>query len=122
MTVLTEGRHTGGFMVSEANGHRSRETGTVASGQNLVAGTPVQENASGKLVAFTGLADTAGTTITAAKGVIYDNVDATGGDVTGAVYIARDAEVNESEMTFQDSTIRKQRAIDSLALLGIVCR
>lgn len=32
MVTLTEGRHAGGYIVSEANGHRSREKITIASG------------------------------------------------------------------------------------------
>ena len=35
--TLTEGQHTGEFVVSEANGTRSREKITVLSGQNLKA-------------------------------------------------------------------------------------
>ena len=38
MSVLTEGQHAGEFIVSEANGHLSREALTVLSGQTLVAG------------------------------------------------------------------------------------
>jgi Bacteriophage lambda head decoration protein D len=38
MTTLTETVHAGGFLVSEANGNRSRDAGTLISGQNLVAG------------------------------------------------------------------------------------
>ena len=32
MATLTENRHAGGFMISEANGYRSREAAIVASG------------------------------------------------------------------------------------------
>jgi hypothetical protein len=38
MTVLTEKRHAGGYLVSEANGMRSREVGTITGG-NYEAGT-----------------------------------------------------------------------------------
>lgn len=38
MTTLTENPHAGGFVVSEANGDRSRERITVLSGQTLKAG------------------------------------------------------------------------------------
>jgi hypothetical protein len=38
MTVLTERRHAGGYLVSEANGMRSREIGTI-SGGDYEAGT-----------------------------------------------------------------------------------
>lgn len=39
MTALTEPFHAGGYIVSEANGHRSRETVTIKSGADLLAGT-----------------------------------------------------------------------------------
>lgn len=38
MTVFNEGRHAAEFLVSEANGHRSRETVTIENGQDLEAG------------------------------------------------------------------------------------
>lgn len=38
MTVFNEARHAGEFLVSEANGHRSREQITIASGEVLKAG------------------------------------------------------------------------------------
>lgn len=38
MTTLTEGKYAGEFIISEANGQRSREAITILSGQNLVAG------------------------------------------------------------------------------------
>lgn len=47
MPVLTEGPHTGEFLVSEAHGHRSREAVTVLSGQDLVAGAVVGEVGAG---------------------------------------------------------------------------
>lgn len=39
MTTFTEKLHTGGFLLSEADGQRSRENGIVASGADLGAGT-----------------------------------------------------------------------------------
>lgn len=39
MTTLTEKGHAGGFVISEANGHLSRDAKILISGQNLVAGT-----------------------------------------------------------------------------------
>ena len=36
--ALTETKHAGGFILSEANGNRSRENGILNSGQNCVAG------------------------------------------------------------------------------------
>jgi len=125
MATKTEGKHAGEFMVSEANGFRSRATGTVLSGQDLVAGEIVERDGNAKLKALSGLADTAGDLITQAAGIMWDNVDATAGDVAGAVIIERDAEVNEGELTFPTETSdgnEKANAIASLAALGIIVR
>lgn len=127
MTTLTEGRHTAEFLVSdvmEATGTRSRETATVASGQNLVAGTVVMFSA-GKLVRHNGALDSNGLLQTDVAGIIYDNVDATGGDVTGAVYIARDAVVNGAELTYPTQTSggeEEEQIDDALLELGIIVR
>ncbi len=48
--VFTEGAHAGEFILSEANGQRSRENGTLLSGLNLAAGTPLMLNGDDKLV------------------------------------------------------------------------
>jgi hypothetical protein len=40
--VKTEGQHRGEFLVSEGNGHISREAAPVTSGQNLVDGRVVK--------------------------------------------------------------------------------
>lgn len=129
MTVLTEGRHAGEFMVSEANNTRSRETGTVVSGQNLVAGQVVQFDNDGKLTAFTAVEGSDGDLVTEAAGILYDNVDASAtganADVTGVAYIARDAEVNGGELTYPTETTdggEEAHAIASLKLLGIIVR
>ena len=53
MTVLIEARHPGEFLMTEANGQRSRETITIASGAGIIApGTVLGKvTASGKYVA-----------------------------------------------------------------------
>lgn len=123
MTELTEGKRPFEFEVSRANGTRSFETATVVSGQNLVAGQLVQDNGSGKLTAYTGTSNTAGDLITNALGILCANVDASAGDVTGAVYLARDAEVNLDELTFPaEATDESGNAVASLKLLGIIAR
>ncbi len=101
MTVLTEGKHPGEFIVSEGNGWISREAVTIVSGQNLAAGTVLGKiTASGKYAAYNdGAADGTET----AAGILFDNVDASGGDVAGAVMIARLAEVNGDELTGNDA-------------------
>ena len=53
MTILTEGVHAGEFLLAEANGHISRETVVVQSGENLVAGTVLGKiTANGKYIAY----------------------------------------------------------------------
>lgn len=45
MTIFTEGRHPGEFLMSEANFHRSRENVTIASEQTIVPGTVLAKKA-----------------------------------------------------------------------------
>lgn len=123
MTVLNEGRHAAEFLKSEANGTRSRDTATVASGQTLVAGEVVMLSG-GELVAHDGALDTQGDVITPAVGIMWDAVDASAAAVDGAVYVARDAEVNGEELTYPtESTAGGEKAAvqASLKTLGIVC-
>lgn len=213
MALLTEGKHAGEFLVSEASGFRSRETVTILSGQDVSAGdvlgkvtkgaaTPaavagntgngafgaVTVSAGAKVgvykvvfiepaanagrftvedpdgitigvgtvaVAFSagGLAFTIADgatdfvsgdsfTITVAAGsgkyvlidpegtdgretaagILWDNVDATGGDVE-AVAIVRDAEVNADELGYSDADAGEITTINAqLATLGIIVR
>jgi hypothetical protein len=51
MAVKTEETHRGEFLVSEANGGRSREKVTIESGQNLVAGAVLGEVVGGSISA-----------------------------------------------------------------------
>lgn len=120
--TITEGQHRGEFLVSEANGTRSRGTGTIISGQNLAAGAVV-----GKITAskkFTELDPDAVDGSEVAAGALYHAVDATGGDVAGAVLILRDAELNEDEVVWPSgiSGGEKTTATGELASLGIILR
>lgn len=98
MTTKTETGHAGGFIISEANGNRSRDNVTILSGQNLLAGTVLGKiTAGGKYVAFdTGNGDGSET----GAAILLAACDATGGDKAAAV-IARDAEVNGDELVFK---------------------
>lgn len=127
MTVFIEGRHAAEFILSEANGQRSRENGTVASGQKLAAGEVVMLS-SGKLVAHDGTLDSHGDVVTAAAGIMIYPVDAsaTGTNTnTPAAYLARDAEVNGELLTFPDESTAggEEAAVKaSLKTLGIIVR
>ncbi|HEX9647064.1 MAG TPA: head decoration protein [Alphaproteobacteria bacterium] len=126
MATKTEGKHAAEFLVSEANGTLSRETATVKSGQNLVAGEVVEKDVDGKLIAFSAGVDSDGAVLVEAVGIMWDNVDASAtganADVPGQVYIARLAEVNDGEITYPTETSdggEKALAIASLEKLHI---
>lgn len=129
MTTLTEGKHAGEFIISEANGTLSREVITVASGQNLVDGQLIQL-ASGKAVAKDTLLNTAGSFITAIEGIIIGNWNATASgigalgaaDVPGVPYIKRYAEVKLAAVTLPAGTPQIAEAKVELAAKGIVVR
>lgn len=123
MTALTEARHAAEFIISEANGHRSRQNGTLVSGQDLIAGTVVMDNGSGKLTVYTAGDATDGGTSEAAGILIYAG-DASGGDIAVS-YIARDAEVNKNLITYPNSLTDNSdetNTITSLGYLGIIVR
>lgn len=104
MSTKTEGKHAGEFIISEANGELSRETITVASGQNLVDGQAFQLS-SGKAVAKDAVVNTAGLFVTPLKGFIIGNHNRTStgpdgaADEVGVPYIARLAEVKAAALT-----------------------
>jgi len=123
MTVLIEARHPGEFLMTEANGQRSRETIIIASGAGIIApGTVLGKvTASGKyIVSAVGASDGSQnpTAIT-----IY-GADATSADVAVAA-IVRDAEVNGNCLVYhadRDLPAEKAAANVALAALGIIVR
>lgn len=122
MTALTEGAHACEFILSEANGNRSRENGTVASGQDIEAGTVLMGTA-GALVALTAVG-TAGDLDGTVIGILLYNIDASAGALP-ASYLARDAEVNGDQLIYPtESTAGGEEAAANTALksLGIIVR
>ena len=120
MATQTETRHAGEFLISEMNGYGSREEVTILSGQNLAAGSILGKITSGgKYKAYdNALSDGA----QSAAGILYDAVDASGGDKIAAV-IVRNAEVdgdviNWGAMTGGDITA----GVADLLTLGIIVR
>lgn len=118
-TSFTESRHSSEFILSEANGNRSRESATVVSGQNLAAGTVVELDSNGKLTIFEGTTDSGSAPDPEAIGIILPKADATDGDITNVAYLARDAEVNVNLLTFNGG---QAEMVASLATRGIVVR
>ncbi len=109
MTTFTEAAHAAAFVLSEANGHRSRANGV--GGATLPAGSVVKVTST-KLVSYDGSGTVAGI-------LLYDTV------LDQAVsYIVRDAEVNQKLLTSTEQTdgTVDTAGIAGLALLGIICR
>ncbi len=120
MTTKTETTHAGGFIMSEANGNRSRESVTLTSGQTLEAGAVLGKVTSGgKYVAYD---NTLSDGSQAAAGILIGHGDASGGDLLVAI-IARDAEVNGDELLWKATSPSGTTAgIADLAALGIIVR
>lgn len=113
--ALNEGKHTGEFLLSEANGTRSREQVTIAAAAAaMVAGTVVGKiTASGKYKAYSNVASD-GTEV-AAGVLMYDVADSASDQK--ALIIARDAEVQGSVLTGSDAA-----GVTDLAAVGIIVR
>lgn len=121
MTTLTEGPRTAGYLISEANGTRSREVVTLASGHVYQPGAVL-----GKVTAtekYVPLAPDANDGSEKAAAVLYAGVDATDGDKPGVI-TARDSEVQTTELVFAAGITPEQTtaALAEMAVLGIVAR
>lgn len=123
MAAKTEPRHSGEFLLSEAEGTRSRDNIKIASGAGkVVAGAVLGKvTASGKFLPHNpGASDGTQTAIA----VLLDAVDATSADAA-CVAITRDAEVKAAELTYHASTdtAPELAAVQaSLAAVGIIVR
>lgn len=123
MTVFTEGRQPGEFLLTEANGQRSRENITVASGAGIIAPGSILGivTASGKYVLSP---DTGADGSQTAVAVALYGCDATSADQQ-IVVVRRDAEINGKMLTHHatvnDATKRAAKATQ-LAAAGIIVR
>jgi hypothetical protein len=121
MPAISEGRHTAEHILSEANGHLSRDKVTILSGQTVVPGQVLGKvTASGKFKALTpGASD--GSEV--ALAIAYAAVVASGADAPGVV-TARSAEVNGPSLTWPAgiSAPDKTAAVAALATAGILVR
>ena len=115
MPVLTEGKHTAEFLLSEGNGTISRDEVVISSTAGaLVPGTVMGKvAASGEYVAYSNAA-VDGSEVAVA--ILYAAVADLAVDQK-AVVITRDAEVMTAELTGLDAP-----GIADLAAKGIVCR
>ncbi|MBB2698951.1 UNVERIFIED_ORG: hypothetical protein GGI66_003628 [Rhizobium esperanzae] len=124
MTTFTETLHAGSHIAWEADIQISRETGTLASGQNLQAGRLLMLSG-GKLVAHNGALNTAGDVVTPVEGVLYQAVDASGGDVAGVVYSKRLTVFKDDDLTYPtESTAGGEKAacLENMATNNLIAR
>lgn len=131
MAPVTMVKPMAAFLVSEANGYRSRETVTFtvssADVTDFADGIPAglvlgQVTSSGKYVRCDpGVSPTDGSE-TAAAILLEDIKDPTAGDVT-VTAIVRDAEVVRSKLTFSDtSPDNSDDEVAELATVGVIAR
>lgn len=125
-TTFTEGMHPGEYIVSEASTgstgvSRSRDTVTVASGQNLVSGAVLGTVTASGLVAELDPAAADGTEV--ASGILFSAVDATSADTSGVAHV-RDMEFNADEVTFKTGMTAGEisTALTQLKSLGVIAR
>ena len=123
MTVLIEGLHPGAFLMSEANGQRSRENIIIESGAGIIApGTVLGKvTATGKYIASAiGAADGSETPVA----INIYGADASASDAAVSA-IVRDAEVNGHCLVYhadRDQPAEKDAANAALGALGIIVR
>lgn len=120
LNLQTEGIHNIEFVVSEANGSRSREERVLETGQAaiLAAGTLLKAGTGTKLTEWIG-------TTTAVTAILAYETDAVSADAKCTVII-RDAEVNKSELVYEPSGTptggEKIIADADLTALGVIVR
>ena len=123
MTILTEGKHAGGFLVWEVLRDYTRETVTIASGAGkLEPGTVLGKITTGGK--YTGLAPTASNGSQNAAGLLWAGVDATAADASGVVILRGPTLVNRHELVWPEGATAAQisAATTALVALGIVLR
>lgn len=119
--IMEEKTRPAEFLVSEANGSRSRAIITVAHSKDLPPGTVLgQVTASGKYKQYDPAATDGSET---AAAVLYGYASASAGDVQ-AVVIARDAEVVRRALAYASgiSAANKNAAVAALEERGIISR
>lgn len=123
MTMLTEGKHAGGFLVWEVLRDYTRETVTIASG----AGKLEPGMVLGKITTggkYTTLAPAATNGSQNGAGILWDKVDASTADAPGVVMLRGPAIVNRHEIIWPDGATEAQitAAATALATIGIILR
>lgn len=123
MTMLTEGKHTGGFLVWEVLRDYTRETVTIASGAGkLEPGTVLGRITTGGK--YTSFAPGASNGSQNASGILWDSVDTSAADASAVILLRGPAIVNRQDLVWPDGATEAQitTATTALASIGIILR
>ena len=123
MTMLTEGKHAGGFLVWEVLRDYTRETVTIASGAGkLEPGTVLGRITTGGK--YTSFAPGASNGSQNASGILWDSVDASAADAPAVILLRGPAIVNRQDLVWPDGATEAQitTATTALASIGIILR
>jgi len=123
MTMLTEGKHGGGFLVWEVLRDYTRETVTITSG----AGKLDPGKVLGKITTggkYTSFAPGASNGSQNASGILWDSVDASAADAPAVILLRGPAIVNRHDLVWPDGATEAQitTATTALASIGIILR
>ena len=123
MTMLTEGKHAGGFLVWEVLRDYTRETVTITSGAGkLEPGTVLGRITTGGK--YTSFAPGASNGSQNASGILWDSVDASAADAPAVILLRGPAIVNRQDLVWPDGVTEAQitTATTALASIGIILR
>lgn len=122
MTALNESSHPGEFLLNEFDPNHEHDVITLASGQDLKGGAVLGKITSGGKFAAYDNAAMDGTEV--AAGILWEDTDASAGDVDCAAVVRGPALVKKPELKWaddQDATAQAAGIVD-LAAIGIVAR
>jgi hypothetical protein len=116
---LPLGGNIADFIVSEANGYRSREEGAVLAGSGILpSGMVMMRNGAGKYLPYV----VAGGNV--ASAILYEGTDASGAADVRRAFIVRDAEIQRAALSFSGtpSVAEKDAAYAMLGANGLTFR
>jgi hypothetical protein len=121
MSVKTEGKHKGEFLLSQAPGTLSMEAGVLSSGQDIEDGQVLKWSGT-ELIAAAGTINSADENTEDIAGIAFGNYDATSNGPNGAVdtpivYVARLAEVKLEALKLYTATAASDKTIAMKAAL-----
>lgn len=124
MVTLTQGPRAAECILSEANGHRSRDSITIKSGAGVVPANTVVGEITAEPGKYEPSPDTGATGTETATAVTLHDVDATSSDVDVAA-LTRDSEVIGAVLNFDpsvDSDVKKAAKAEELKAVNIIVR